>query len=629
MPKRCPHCSSVIDMADVAPGSAICPGCGREVRSTHSMQRLDETRVGGEKSAQITITYQKNAEDFAKNAGVLPKALGRYELLEELGSGAFGRVFRGHDTELRRTVAIKILKKEQFASQADLDSFFEEARLMASVHHPGIVMVHDVGTDQGLDYIVTQHVAGGTLHDRLSRGALTHTESAELISQCARAVHAAHRVQLYHRDLKPRNILLDEQGRAVVADFGLAIRRRDQNDRVGEISGSANFMAPEQVRGDVNLIDGRTDLWALGVILYLMLTNELPFQGSMHSLITDIQKRVPVPPRQLNESIPRELEQICLKCLEKTMGNRYSTAFDLAEDLDRWLTSRPGSAHEVFELPTVKTMAAPSAPADAPPTRRPPWRNILVSLVILAGLGWIAHGLYFSAPNSTTGDKPPDPFRVDEVAVVRRPFTLLEVAPKPTVWPDKEAITTARWFFDEKHQELLVDVPEVGLMGLGQTGSQNFRIRSAVSLNSTVGTAGIFWGHKEGVSKLGVKEWKCHAVVVEGILVPRLGQVKNKLCYREITFTEAPGFAVPGMSSHPYLSTDVIISNPGELVLTVHQDRLTNIQWGGQDFSSILEKQAGSLPIELNSQGVFGVLALGTSAVFSDARVTLFEKFSD
>lgn len=628
MPKRCPHCSSVIDLIDVGSGSAICPGCGREVRSTHSMQRLDETRVGGEMSAQITVTFQKNPEDFAKNIGTLPKALGRYELLEELGSGAFGRVFRGHDTELRRTVAIKILKKEHFASQADLDRFFEEARLMASVHHPGIVVVHDVGSDQGLDFIVTQHVSGGTLHDRLSRGPLSHTESAKLICQCARAVHAAHRVQLYHRDLKPRNILLDDLGQAVVADFGLAIRRRDQNDRVGEISGSANFMAPEQVRGDVNLIDGRTDLWALGVILYLMLTNQLPFQGSMQSLITDIQKRVPVPPRQLNETIPRELEQICLKCLEKTMGDRYSSAFDLAEDLERWLTDNQSSQHEIFDLPTVKTIAAPPAPVATPPTRRLPWRNILASLVILAGVGWIGHGLYFSAPNSATENKPPDPFRLDEVAVVGRPFTLLQVAPKEIIWPMRDTPTTARWFYDEPRQELLADVPEIGLLGLGQTNSENFRLRAAISRNSWVHNAGIFWGFHEIIDPNGVKYSHCDAVVIAGFKDPKTNETRLRLSRRHYAFPDTPQFSVPSPATFDLKSVNFAIKSTGpyELVLTIDGSRLSSVNWCGEDYPTlVVDPGVRSLPPP-DSKGVFGVLATSSSAVFSEARITLYGK---
>ncbi len=642
MSKRCPHCSSVIEALEDAPSSIICPSCGLEVGSTHSVGISDETHASLQESAAATIEFDRKTDDTPRGPSGLPLQLGRYKLQDELGAGAFGRVFRAYDTELQRTVAIKILKAERFASQAELDRFFDEARLMASVHHPGIVAVHDVGVDQGLNYIVTQYISGGTLHDRLARDSISRTEAANLVCQCASAIHAAHKLQLYHRDLKPKNILLDPQGRAYVGDFGLAIRRRDEGDRIGEFAGSVNFMSPEQLRGDIHFIDGRTDVWALGIIFYLMLTDQLPFQGSTRRLITDIQGRIPLPPRQLDETIPHELERICLKCIEKSLADRYSTAFDLAEDLNQWLLtdaanagspapSRPRLLDSGGSGPQPPTVLMPRPPATQSRKRL----TVIVALALLVGLGWIGRNVVsmFSPSNSLQASRMSpttalDPFRLDSNFVSGRPYPLLESPPREVIWPTSDFATTARWYFDEKREELSVDAPEFGLLGLGQTHAESFRIRVAMNRNSWHEFAGIFWGFQEIANDGGTKQPHCHALLIQGYNDPQ-GQRKLLLGLNHLSFTAAaPEDPLPLFQRRELKSLKVTIEHGGpyDLTLTVHAGRLTSIRWCGEEFPELLDHTIDpSLPL-LSHRGTFGVMVIGSSAVFSDARVTVFDQ---
>ena len=189
-------------------------------------------------------------------------------------------------------------------------------------------------------YIVLEYVEGTTLSDLLGRGRIEAVRFAGLIASIADAVHHAHKAGLVHRDLKPANIMIDEHGKPRVADFGLAISEALQTDRAGEVAGTPNYMAPEQVRGEAHRLDGRTDIWALGVMLYEGLTGRLPFiAGDRAALFDEILHRDPKPLRQIDDSIPRELERICLRCLCKRMPDRYSSSIDLADDLRVWLAA--------------------------------------------------------------------------------------------------------------------------------------------------------------------------------------------------------------------------------------------------------------------------------------------------
>ncbi|HKI33435.1 MAG TPA: protein kinase, partial [Gemmataceae bacterium] len=282
-----------------------------------------------------------------------PRRLGKFELLEELGVGSFGHVFRARDTELGRTVAIKLLRAGGLASREEVDRFVREARSAAQLQHPGLVAVHETGqTEEGLFYLVEEFVQGETLAARLSAGGFDFRQAADLIAAVADALDHAHRHGVIHRDVKPSNIQLDAEGRPHLMDFGLAKRDTDESPMTldGEMLGTPAYVSPEQARGESNRVDGRTDVYSLGVILYELLTGERPFRGNRQMLLLQVLHDEPRPPRQLNDKVPRDLETVCLKALAKAPARRYATAQELADDLRRFLRGEPIRARPVGRL---------------------------------------------------------------------------------------------------------------------------------------------------------------------------------------------------------------------------------------------------------------------------------------
>jgi serine/threonine protein kinase len=263
--------------------------------------------------------------------------IGRYDFQKELGRGAFGVVYEAWDEELRRLVAIKVPRLPDDASAFDVDRFISEARTVAQMRHPSILAIYDVlRSDAGHPLLVMEHIAGKSLREYLNAGDFTRDKLIEMIVVIAEAIDFAHRHGFVHRDLDPRNILIDPNGKPVIGDFGLAVHEASQNELAGESAGSSRYMSPEQVRGESHWLDGRADIWALGVILYEILTGRFPFTGAdLEQISNEILWRDPKPPRQINPDVPTQLEEICLKCLAKKAVDRYPTGGDLAEALRR------------------------------------------------------------------------------------------------------------------------------------------------------------------------------------------------------------------------------------------------------------------------------------------------------
>jgi serine/threonine-protein kinase len=282
-----------------------------------------------------------------------PHHIDRYELLQELGRGDSGVVYKARDQELARLVALKMLLLGAYASAADRGRLLAEARAAARLDHPDIVPLYDVGEYQGQPFFAMKFVEGSSLDRKLAGSPLPPREGAKLIATLAEAVQYAHEHGLLHRDLKPSNILLTQDGRPLVADFGLVARAEDQGSltRSGAIVGTPSYMAPEQARDEGHRVDARTDLWALGAILYECLTGRPPFRGySALDTMMQVLHRDPAPPRLLNPNVDPDLEAICLKCLEKDPANRYDTAAALAADLDLWLEGRRPKARPAGPL---------------------------------------------------------------------------------------------------------------------------------------------------------------------------------------------------------------------------------------------------------------------------------------
>jgi serine/threonine protein kinase/predicted ATPase len=280
-----------------------------------------------------------------RDAPAVPASFGRYQVRKALGAGGFGAVYQGHDMQLDRPVAIKVLQGSSEVPQAQAEQFLQEARRLAQLSHPGIVAVHDVGLEQGRIYIVSDFLDGPDLSRWLEKYRPAWPEAAQIAAAVADALAHAHSRLIIHRDIKPANIILTPDRGPVVVDFGLSLdEAKAGGSELGVVSGTPSYMAPEQVAGVAHRIDGRTDIYSLGVVLYEMLCGRVPFRASnLRELLRQVRDDEPQPPRQLNRDIPPELGKACLKALAKRLQDRYTTAADFAEDLRR-VSQSVGSA---------------------------------------------------------------------------------------------------------------------------------------------------------------------------------------------------------------------------------------------------------------------------------------------
>jgi eukaryotic-like serine/threonine-protein kinase len=268
----------------------------------------------------------------------LPEKIGRYRVIKMLGKGGFGRAYLADDGELDRPVAVKVPNPERISSPKDLEVYLTEAKILAKLEHPNIVPVYDADrTADGLCYVVSKYIEGSDLAAKIRHDRPGFRESTELVATVAEALHYAHIRGLVHRDIKPANILIDASGKPSVADFGLALRDGDYG-KGARLAGTPSYMSPEQASGEGHRVDGRSDLFSLGVVFYELLTARRPFSAESRKELLDlIATADPRPPRHIDDTIPKELERICFKALSKRASERYITGRDMAEDLRHFL----------------------------------------------------------------------------------------------------------------------------------------------------------------------------------------------------------------------------------------------------------------------------------------------------
>ncbi len=336
---QCPDCGT--PLADESP-DGLCPKCLLRV----ALKPDDETEL-----AIGAATIDSTTDTQAASTAVL-RDFGDYELLEEIARGGMGVVYKARQKGLDRLVAVKMILTGQLAGEAEIDRFRVEAQAAANLDHPGIVPIYEVGVQDGQHFFSMAYVAGESLSTRLERGPVEPREAAELLRQITLAVQYAHGRGVIHRDLKPANVLLDAAGPRIT-DFGLAKRVESdtQLTATGQALGTPSFMPPEQAEGKGAEIGPTADVYALGAILYTMLTGSVPFQAdSLLDTLMMVREREPDSPRDLNKNVPQDLETICLKCLEKSSGERYQTAGELLEELELFLDGQPINARPLSPL---------------------------------------------------------------------------------------------------------------------------------------------------------------------------------------------------------------------------------------------------------------------------------------
>ena len=408
----------------------------------------------------------------------IPKKIGRYEILQEIGRGAMGTVYRAKDPAIDRVVALKTIISAALASQQGSEfreRFYREARAAGALSHPGIVTVYDVGEHDGMPFLVMEFVTGRTLADVIEKGErLRPDRVCEIGQKIAEALGYAHQHGTVHRDIKPANILLTSGAtygieRPKITDFGVAKLVEEHATLTGQILGTPAFMSPEQFTGTP--IDGRTDIFSLGVVLYLMSTGEQPFPGegitavSYKAVHTD-----PVPPRRLNPSLPPKLESVILTCLAKNPAERYQTGEELARDLGQLgpankaatlqvtLPQRVAAGDDpdatVIEL-TPKATAGASAPTQQPGRAAAPkgsrgHRFVLAAVIAAVAAAGGGYALWSWQKSAAPAVAPPPPAAMSAAsvpapAVTQAPRRVVGAAePAPEASPGKEASTTSR-----------------------------------------------------------------------------------------------------------------------------------------------------------------------------------------
>ena len=301
-----------------------------------------------ERHASVHVAFAR-LEELEAISDLAPGVrLGRYEIEAKIGTGAFATVYRAFDHELQRRVAVKSLRRDRAVSDESLARLVEEARTVARLSHPSIVSVHDILRQNDEIHLIMEFVSGRSLREVLARRKLTIIQAVKLGIVLCEALSSAHRAGFTHRDLKPSNILLDNRGKAFIADFGLAIHDSRLLARPAETAGSIPYMSPEQVGDDMASLDGRVDVWAVGVILYEILCGERPFQGGdVAELAEAIKARDPKPLRQHDPSIPAGLAAVCERCLRKSPVERYASAADVAAELRVLLTDDSSRSREI------------------------------------------------------------------------------------------------------------------------------------------------------------------------------------------------------------------------------------------------------------------------------------------
>jgi tRNA A-37 threonylcarbamoyl transferase component Bud32 len=365
------------------------PTLAADSDSTAADATRDEV-LAQDRTVDATATQTGGAAGNGLQRGDRVRYFGDYEIHQELGRGGMGVVYHARQMTLKREVALKMIRAGVLADDVDLRRFQNEAEAVAQLDHPGIVPVYEVGEHQGQRYFSMKLILGGSLGGRLDAYKDDPRAAAALLAEVAGAVEHAHARGILHRDLKPANILLDERGKPHVTDFGLAKKLHESIEltQSGAVMGTPAYIAPEQSLGRRGAVTTASDVYGLGAVLYAVLTGRAPFQGdSVIDTLQAVRERPADPPSRLNRKVPRDLEVICLKALEKDPRRRYASARELADDLNRWLKGEPVIARRISTAARAWMWCK----------RRPAIAGLSAALLLVALIGLIAAGTQWRA----------------------------------------------------------------------------------------------------------------------------------------------------------------------------------------------------------------------------------------
>jgi serine/threonine protein kinase/Tfp pilus assembly protein PilF len=456
---------------------SVCAQCGSRLTlsedgETFCINCLLRASLGEEGFDRAETSHRFDQdESIARDHGRAVE-FGDYELLEEIGRGSQGLVYRARQKSLNRTVALKIIAFGHWASQAHVKRFRREAEAAASLEHPCIVPIYEVGERDGACYFSMKFVEGGQLDEVVKREPMPPRRAAKLIVKLAHTVHYAHERHILHRDIKPGNILLDAKGEPHLTDFGLArlVESESTVTRTLEVLGTPSYMAPEQAAGKNIELTAAIDIYGLGAVLYHLLTGHPPFAGgTTHETVRLALETNPRRPRLLNSKIDRELETICLRCLDRDPKRRYSSALELAEDLERWLKHEPIQARRtgVFIRGSKWVRRKPAIAG-----------VIILSLALAAAVGW----------------------NFWKSELIRRPATKgIAVLPLENLSPDPDNA----YFADGMQEEILTRLASIAdLKVISRTSTQRYQSkpRNLSQIAKQLGVANILEGSVQKVA---------------------------------------------------------------------------------------------------------------------------------